>query len=186
MMKKRVSKYQTSLFGQQYAYLVVISPPDEVINEIQVIKKELNSISDISDSNLFSIPHITLTDHRTDDIYLPETIEKFIEGEKSFPIQVKDWGIFQHGTDRVTIYLKIVNPEAILNLIKKVKSKLNPPHLTLAKDIPISTYEKLIPYLNELKFSGSWNCDKVTVLKKLMAKKHLGFKEKIEIPLLNL
>lgn len=185
-MKKRVSKNQTSLFGPQYAYLVVISPPDEVINEIKIIKQQLNSISDISNSNLFSIPHITLTDHRTDDIYLPETIEKFIEGEKSFPIQVQGWGIFQHGKDRVTIYLKILNPEPILNLIKKVKSKLNLPHLTLAKDISNSTYEKLIPYLNELKFSRSWNCDKVTILKKLMAEKHLGFKEKVEIPLLNL
>lgn len=50
-MKKRIYN-QTALFGELYAYLVVLSPPEKVKADIAKIKKELNHISDISKRNL--------------------------------------------------------------------------------------------------------------------------------------
>lgn len=49
--KKRIYN-QTSLFGPLYAYLVVLSPPENVKADVAKIKQELNSLADINDRNL--------------------------------------------------------------------------------------------------------------------------------------
>ena len=81
IMKKRIHN-QTSLFGPDYAYLVVLSPPDDIKADIALIKKELNAIADITEKNVHSIAHITLTDRRTDDEALPEIIKELTSGSK--------------------------------------------------------------------------------------------------------
>ena len=70
-MKKRLYN-QAALFGPLYAFLVVISPPEEVKASISKIKKDLNQIADITERNLHSMAHITLTDKLTDDIDFAE------------------------------------------------------------------------------------------------------------------
>ncbi|MCO6149437.1 2'-5' RNA ligase family protein [Flavobacterium sp. NRK1] len=180
-MKKRIYN-QTSLFGPLYAYLVVLSPPDAIKNAITIIKKELNAISAIGERNLHSIAHITLVDKLTDDVLFPETIEELIEGRKSFPITVKGWDYFDHGHS-ITVYLKVLNPEPIIDLMEDVKSPARSPHISLVKKIPHHTFQSLRPYLETLNYSFNWDCTEVIVLKKLMSEKHLGFKDKITIAL---
>lgn len=180
-MKKRIYN-QASLFGPLYAYLVVLSPPGIVREAITKIKEELNSISDISDRNLHSIAHITLVDKLTDDVLFPETITEFVDGSKPFTITIAGWDYFDHGQS-VTVYLKVLDPEPITELMIAVKSKARAPHISLAKKIPHSTFEALRPYLENLNYSATWICHEVIVLKKLMSEKHLGFKDKIVVPL---
>lgn len=180
-MKKRIHN-QTSLFGPDYAYLVVLSPPDDIKADIALIKKELNAIADITEKNVHSIAHITLTDRRTDDEALPEIIKELTSGSKPFPIRVQGWDYFDH-KNSVTVYLKINNPEPIIKLMISVKSKARTPHISLAKKIPYKTFEVLRPYLEKLEYSAEWTCKEVTVLKKLMSKKELGFKDRVSIPL---
>lgn len=180
-MKKRIYN-QTALFGPLYAYLVVISPPDEVKADIAKIKKELNQISDISERNLHSIAHITLTDKLTDDAEFAETIAGLITPVKPFEIKVDGWNIFDHGHS-VTVYLTIENPEPIVDLMTLIKSTSKTPHISLAKKIPHETFDKLRPYLDNLTYSAEWVCNEVNVLRKLMVEKHLGFKESRKLPL---
>lgn len=181
IMKKRIYN-QTSLFGPLYAYLVVLSPPDPVKETIAKIKKELNAICDISERNLHSIGHITLIDKLTDDIYFPETIGELISGHQPFTITIEGWGYFDHGHS-VTIYLEILNPEPITNLMIAVKSTVRIPHISLAKKVSHETFKTLQPYLENLDYTAQWKCSEVIILKKLMSEKHLGFKDKIIISL---
>ena len=181
-MKKRIYN-QTSLFGPLYAYLVVLSPPDPVKEAIANIKKDLNAIAGISDRNLHSIAHITLIDKLTDDVLFPETIEELIGGRKPFTIRIGRWDYFDHGHS-ITVYLKVLDPEPIIDLMEDVKSTARSPHISLAKKISHETFNTLKPYLENLNYYAQWDCAEVTVLKKLMAEKHLGFKDKIIIPLI--
>lgn len=180
-MKKRIYN-QASLFGPLYAYLVVLSPPDAIKDDITTIKNELNAISDIGERNLHSIAHITLVDKLTDDMLFPETIAEFVRGSKPFEITVAGWDYFDHGHS-VTVYLKVLHPEPITDLMAALKSSARAPHISLAKKIPHSTFEVLRPYLENLNYSATWICNEVIVLKKLMLEKHLGFRGKIAIPL---
>jgi hypothetical protein len=179
-MKKRIYN-QTSLFGPTYAYLVVLSPPSQISNSIISIKQELDALGDIGDKNRHSIPHITLTDKLTDDEYLPDTVKEFLAGNKPFLIMVSGWGYFDH-QHSVTVYLKIENPEPIVELMVALKSPSRTPHISLAKRISYTTFDTIRPYLDKLEYSAEWLCTEAAVLRKLMSKKDLGFKDRYFIP----
>lgn len=130
-MAKRNYK-QASLFGPLYAYLVVLSPPAQVKADIAKIKHELNSIADITEQNLRSIAHITITDKLTDDVGFPAAIEVLLKSEKPFKIKLSSWNYFNHGHS-ATIYFNIVNPEPVINLMKLAGASSRTPHISLAK-----------------------------------------------------
>lgn len=179
--KKRIYN-QESLFGPLYAYLVVISPPENIKAEIAQIKKEIDCIAGIGERNLHSIAHITLIDKLTDDTSFPETIQTYLDGKEAFEICVAGWDYFDHGHS-VTVYLKITDSKPIIELMEAVKSTARSPHISLAKKISHETFDKLKPYLKELNYCATWICTEIIVLKKLMSEKHLGFKDKILISL---
>jgi len=182
-MKKRIYN-QTSLFGPAYAYLIVLSPPSEIRNSIVCIKQDLDALGDIGGKNRHSIPHITLRDKLTDDEFLPDTIKELLKrnGNKPFLIKVNGWGYFDH-QHSVTIYLKIENPEPIVDLMVALNSPSRTPHISLAKRISYTTFDTMRPYLDKLEYSAGWLCSEIVVLRKLMSKKELGFKDKYPIPL---
>lgn len=180
-MAKRIYN-QTSLFGPLYAYLVVLSPPQDVKDAIAKIKKDLNDIADIGERNVQSIAHITLFDKLTDDAVLSETTAQLLGSQKPFTIKIGKWNFYDHGHS-VTVILEIENPEPIINLMETLKSKSKSPHISLAKKITHATFEKLKPYLDNLNYAAEWRCNEVNVLRKLMSEKHLGFRESFKIPL---
>lgn len=182
-MAKRIYN-QTSLFGPLYAWLVVLSPPPEIKAAIAKIKNDLHAICDITDRNVKSIAHITLTDKLTDEPELYGTVAEILQNEKPFTIKLNGWGYFDHGHS-VTVYLKIENHQPIVNLSRLLKSSARSPHISLAKKISHNTFQKLKPYLDELDYSAEWLCTEVTVLRKLMSEKHLGWKDLFKIPLDN-
>jgi len=180
-MKKRIYN-QTGLFGPNYAYLIVLSPTAQVKSDIAHLKKEIDKITSIGEKNLHSIAHITLTDRLSDDIDLPETISNLINPRESFSIKVNGWNYFDHGHS-VTIYLSIENPEPIINLMRSLNASSKIPHLSLAKRISHEDFQKILPYLQNFDHTFEWICEDITVLRKLMSEKQLGFKESFKIPL---
>ena len=64
-----------------------------------------------------------------------------------------------------------------------LKSPSKSPHISLAKKISHNTFRELLPYLENLDYTAEWTCSEVTVLRKLMAEKHLGFRESFKVPL---
>ena len=180
-MKKRIYN-QTALFGPLYAYLIVISPPQAVKEAIALIKKDLNQIAAISERNLHSIAHITLFDKLTDDADVAATVSNLIASHVPFTLKIKGWSVFDHGHS-VTVYLDVKNTTPLTNLMAALKSPSRSPHISLAKKIPHATFSELLPYLENLDYTAEWTCSEVTVLRKLMAEKHLGFRESFKISL---
>ncbi len=181
MAAKRIYN-QAALFGPLYAYLVVISPPEGIIKDIAAMKRAMNAIAGITERNLHSKAHITLTDKLTDDAGFAETVEAFIGKQNGFAVTINGWDVFDHGHS-VTVYLKVETPEPIVQLAQKLKSNATTPHISLAKKIPHGIYEKLLPYLQNLQYTANWQCNDVLVLRKLMSEKHLGFRESYTIQL---
>ena len=179
--KNRISN-QMSLFGPLYAYLVIVSPPKTIKSAIAQIKSEMQQIAGIGDRNLQSLPHITLAEKLTDDISFPEMVTSLLNAQPCMEIMVKGWGFFDHGHS-ITVYLKIITADPLLHMSRLLKSHNTTPHLTLAKKITLCAFTSLLPYLENLDFKAQWTATEVTVLRKLMSEKHLGFREKFTIPL---
>ncbi|RZJ67472.1 MAG: 2'-5' RNA ligase family protein [Flavobacterium sp.] len=181
-MAKRIYN-QTALFGELYAYLVVISPPDSVLAEIAKIKRVMNAIADIGDRNLYSVGHITLTDKLTDDDSFPETIANLLKGQTKFSVKLSGVGQSNH-KDKNIILLHVADPEPIINLSRLLKSPSKSPHVALAKRISPETLAALQPYLINLSFEAEWICEEILVLRKRMSQKEKGFREQFKIPLI--
>ena len=173
---------QEALFGPLYAYLVVLSPPQNVIAEIAKFKQEMVKLADIGENNLHSKAHITLTDKLTDDADFPETIRKLLRGQRQFDIKISGHGFFDHRPKK-TIFMNVEAHEPIVELMRLLKMKSGFPHVGLAKKLSNAEFEKLRPWLSDFNYSAAWTCTEVLVLRKLMSEKHLGFRESFSIPL---
>ncbi len=180
-MGKRIYNQQ-ALFGPLYAYLVVLSPPQQVLDDIAILKREMDMIAEIGDSNLHSKAHITLTDKLTDDADFPETVAQLLAKQKKFEVTVAGHGFFDHRPKK-TLFINIEDQEPIIHLMRLLKVKSGFPHLTLAKKITPVAFDALQPWLMNLNYAATWTCTEVLVLRKLMSEKHLGFKESFRIPL---
>ncbi|MCW4467655.1 2'-5' RNA ligase family protein [Flavobacterium sp. MFBS3-15] len=171
--KKRIYN-QESLFGPLYAYLVVISPPDEVKADVARLKKELDQVAGIGERNLHSIAHITLTEKLTDDEAFPQAVSHLLGKCHPFPVTIDGWGHFDHGHS-VTVYLTVADPEPITEMAGLLRSNAKSPHIALAKKISHDTFQKLLPFLDGMDYRAAWTCSGIVVLGKLMSEKHLGF-----------
>ncbi len=181
-MTKRIYNQQ-ALFGPLYAYLVVLSPPVSIREELDAIKKQMNAIVALGDKNLHAIGHITLFEKLTDETEIAQSVKNLLKEEKSFSIKLKGIRVFKNpkGHD---IVLNVANTAAIQNLLKNFKVKSSGSFLSLAKRLDAETILKLQPFLNEFNREFEWHCQEVTVLRKLMSEKEKGFNENFTIPLL--
>ncbi len=180
-MAKRIYNQQ-GLFGPLYAYLVVISPPEDILRSISNLKLQMNRIADIGDKNLHSKGHITLTDKLTDDSDFHLTVTALLSGKPAFDIRLGGHGFFDH-RPRKTIFLHVEHQQPFLDLMLALKKTSGFAHLAIAKKLPPATFEALRPWLSDLDYSAQWRCEEIVVLRKLMSEKHLGFREQFKIPL---
>lgn len=182
-MAKRIYNQQ-ALFGELYAYLIVVSPPENIRRQLALFKQQMNALADIGERNLYSIGHITLTDKLIDDADFAETIAHFIGRRERFEVRLSGIGILDHGPDKKTLFVNVADHAPIITLMRLVKAKSKFPHLTLAKNISAATLEKLEPFIADFNYEVNWVCEEIVVLKKLMREKQLGFRQRISIPLI--
>lgn len=180
-MSKRIYN-QPGLFGELYAYLVILSPPDAIKVAIADMKRQLDALSPIGDRNLHSIAHITLTEKLTDDPDLAATVSNAIQGVAAFTLRAEGIGIFDHGIHK-TLYIRVAPKEPLKALAKAVRKPSLTPHITLVKKLPNERFEALLPHLGNLHFEAEWTCTEVTVLRKLMREKEKGWREKFVLPI---
>lgn len=173
---------QQALFGPLYAYLVVLSPPPQIITDLARFKKEMDALDDIGEANLHSKAHITLTDKLTDDARFHETVAQLLKGQKKFRVKVSGHGFFDHRPKK-TLFINVEDHEPIVNLMQQLKIKSGFPHMSLAKKIMPDTFEKLRQWLADFDYHAEWECTEVLVLRKLMSEKQLGFRESFTITL---
>jgi 2'-5' RNA ligase len=171
---------QYSLFPETvYEYFILLSPSDEIKEEVDRRKDLLNEMIGIDPADLKSIAHISLITYvGMDSMNIPDIVRKAVAGTKAFTVKINGHDFFKNG-DRRTLYLKIENPEPIQHLAELLKPQpkrahkknTSPkpiiPHITIAKNIHPEELEK-IEDLSVFGYEGEWLCNRITVLRRPM------------------
>ncbi|MFL9844240.1 2'-5' RNA ligase family protein [Flavobacterium rhizosphaerae] len=182
---------QTSLFPEQlFEYHVLISPTDEVIEHVDMLKARLNDIIDIGAFNIKSIAHISLFKYEAyQSVNVKEVFTKGAALSEIMPFLIKIEGckVFSAGDSR-SLVLEIINPQpidylaALLNPAKKRKPKKpvkqtsildkpvkKPatihPHITIARNIAAEELA-LVTDLSAFDYKAEFLCDRITILKR--------------------
>ncbi|MCE3259867.1 MAG: hypothetical protein K0S12_1508 [Bacteroidetes bacterium] len=164
--------YGTRRSRERYEYFILISPDDHIKRQIALKKSALNYEIGISESNLWSIAHISLFKFSSavhEQLILPR-IKKALLGMKSFRIDIKNLDVFDHGYKKSIVFkfqddkpVKQVN-ELLLTAFGHRAHEIDP-HLTIARSVPNRDYNK-ISDLRNYYFEGGFVCNKVTVLRR--------------------
>jgi 2'-5' RNA ligase len=154
-------------------YLMIISPPEHIKKQVSKYKRaSANVIGNFK--GMHSIAHITITHQERCKAFLAQPaiqqMEKRLNSMHPVDLQIKGFNFFKHGTSGVTIYA-VVEP-AILNhnwfkLLKTqmgIKVKNFVPHITIVKNIPVTSFNKLWPYFEKSPYTEMFKANSLTIL----------------------
>jgi 2'-5' RNA ligase len=157
---------------ERYEYFILIAPDENVKRQIALKKSALNYEIGISESDLWSIAHISLFKFASamhEQLIVPK-IKNALEGLDSFRIDLKNLDIYDHGYKKSIVFkfqddkpVKQVN-EILLGAFNQRVHDIDP-HLTIARSVPNYDFDK-ISNLNNYYFKGGFMCDKITVLRR--------------------
>ena len=114
---------QFTLFPETlYEYHILLSPGGSVIEDVDNLKQQLDSMIGLAPHNLSSIAHITLHNFVAyESVNVKDDVKKAVAGLKSFTIKLAGHAHFEQGRER-TLYLKIDNPQPIDALAERIIS----------------------------------------------------------------
>ncbi|MGV3631564.1 MAG: 2'-5' RNA ligase family protein [Bacteroidota bacterium] len=168
---------QLSLFEKPnlVEYLFLVSPPDQIQQDILQIKGKIHSRIPLSPKNLKSKAHISLVEfpqmNRT-EMQIVEKSGKLFKNMQPFELRLEGFGFFHHGRDKRTVYLQVKDSGPIRHVYTslveelKLKNEKFTPHLTVAKSIRTTDLEKIEDDLLNYDYSAEFICGKITLLKK--------------------
>lgn len=160
-----------------YEYFFLISPGETIKANIKARKKELHKEIGLSAENLFSMAHISLfkMTHLQDEMMIKVSAMLALSGIREFTVSLADLSTFDHKTKKSLVFL-IRDPEPIITLTRlllrrfKGRSFSFVPHLTIARSVPNSDFSR-ISAIDKYRFTGSFTCNKITVLRRPLHKK---------------
>jgi len=175
---------QLSIFGVKYEYLLLISPPENVKEEIAQIKRKFNAYFKNKICDLKSIAHITLHNKGYELDNYAKLVNDSVNDIKAFPITIEGWGKFDNNKkNKHVIYLKIKEPHPIISLMKSLKSKSHVPHITIAKEVNSELLPAIGKFFENLNYTAEWECKDVTILRRPILERHLSYKEAYRVML---
>lgn len=155
-------------------YLLLLSPPATIKNEISEIKKEFHYKYQ-HHSAVQSVPHITLAHlwlNADTEENLIRSIEEISRHQPPIEVSMKNFGCF--GTH--TIYIDITQNSAIIRLVKSLKEKLQlhrsqsffsfKPHVTIARGLTEEKFKSAITGFQQRAYSASFIACGMTLLKR--------------------
>jgi 2'-5' RNA ligase len=152
---------------------MVISPPENVVKEISRFKRaSVNLIGHFE--GMHSRAHITIT-HQTrckPFMVQPAILKMGIRLNTINPVDLKITGFnfFYHGQTARTIYAEVgmtSHAENWFKLLQRemgIKVKNFVPHITIAKNIPVTAFNKLWPNFENREFAETFKADSLTIL----------------------
>jgi 2'-5' RNA ligase len=154
-------------------YLMVISPPDHIKKE--VIRYKLASVNLIGHfEGMHNTAHITITHQTRCKPFFAQPaisrIEKKLSTVNPVQFQINGFNFFNHGNNAKTIYAQIeITPhtENWFKLLQRemcIKIKNFVPHITIAKNIPVTAFNKLWPNFERRDFSENFEANSLTIL----------------------
>lgn len=161
-------------------YLLIIKPDEELEAEITGIKTAFAEKFDCSAAR-FSKPHITLMHFLQFEIMESQIVRKLHKfSEMAFPIDIDLQG-FGSFPDH-TIYLNIKTKEPLVEMVRKIRSEMQPllkgdkehkphfatnPHITIARRLLPWQYEKGWMEWGSERFASTFTAGSMTLLKKI-------------------
>ncbi|MEO5571293.1 MAG: 2'-5' RNA ligase family protein, partial [Bacteroidia bacterium] len=165
---------QNAVQQQAYEYLLLISPPAHIKNEIMEIKNEfhakLNHIQAIK-----SKPHITLINFGFNTAFEKDLVLKINEVMKThttFDVRLKNFNHFRTHT----IYIRVETEKPIINLVRSLHSSLTlpssqsffawKPHMTIAKGLTENKFNEAMPEFETKNFEASFITEYILLMKR--------------------
>jgi len=154
-------------------YLMIISPPEHIIKEISRYKRaSVNAIGHFE--GMHSTAYITIThQRRCKPFFVQPAIIRMEEKLFTMPpieLSIKGFDFFEHGSVARTIYAVIQRTERVDNWFKLLTSQMGVkvknfvPHITIASNIPVSSFNKLWPNFENRDWETSFNVNSLTIL----------------------
>jgi 2'-5' RNA ligase len=166
-------------------YLIIISPPDAVMKEIGRYKRaSVNVIGHYE--GMHSRAHISITHQTRCKPFLVQPAVIIMEKKLSTiaPVElcIKGFNFFNHGKTAKTIYAEIeLTPETqkwfkLLKIQLGIKVKNFVPHITVAKNIPVTAFNKLWPKFANRSFNEVFTVNSLTILQRETYSEHPEWK----------
>jgi DNA polymerase IV len=157
-----------------YEYLLLISPPPGVKNEIMEIKNGFHAKLDHIQA-IKSKPHITLINFAFNTAFEKELVSKIDQVANShttFNVKLKNFNHFKTHT----IYIAVETEKPIINLVRSLHSILTlpssqsffawKPHMTIAKGLTENKFNTAIPEFEIKNFEASFITEHIVLMKR--------------------
>ncbi len=155
-------------------FLILLSPSDKVKASVAEHKQYAFSVIGKYES-MQSIAHISIKKMHRQKSFLTEpairALTPKLNAVAPITLTISGFEYFNHGEDYKTIYAKIVSTPEVSQWFKELKKHLNikefmVPHITIARNIPVSDFNLLWPYFKELKWNETFTVNELTILEK--------------------
>ncbi|MFD0749923.1 2'-5' RNA ligase family protein [Mucilaginibacter calamicampi] len=153
-------------------FLMIISPPDEVIKQISKYKRaSANKIGPFK--GMHSIAHISITYQQRCKPFMADPfmarLENKLQTMQPAEIYIKNFKFFTHGTVGFTIYAEVNVMPPNHNWFKLLRKQMGititiVPHITVLKNIPPSAFKKLWPYFENSQYEATFKANSLTIL----------------------
>ena len=153
-------------------YMIVLSPPDEISQQIKKHKVDAAGIIGTYES-LHSQAHISIKTMPRRKPYMAEPeikgLEKNLQLLPPVSLMIDGFDFFAHGDEYRTIYAAIRSTYSTTQWFKALKKGLNikdylVPHITIARNIHVTAHNKLWPHFKNLPWIEPFTIDKLTIL----------------------
>ncbi len=144
-------------------FLLLISPPPQVIEDVLMFKKDVLNIIGHSYRSLHSIAHLTLLPcedfHNESRLY---EYEDKVSSFRTFNIRLKGFRAF---VKNGVIFLNIEYDAIVCSLAERLSCSILP-HITIARGLRPKDFDLTWSYFKDLKYEYNFTCNHVTVLKR--------------------
>ncbi len=164
----------TTVMSDEFQYLLVINPAQNVTNEIRAIKKDFADTYNYPKAEKTQ-PHITLAQFQSDESKeesIINAIEELCLLQQPVELLLNDFNFFpQH-----TVYVDIIKPSSLIDFVKGLKEKLSlkkssaffsfHPHITIARGLTQETFLKAKKDYTEKNYTNSFISNNIVLLKR--------------------
>ncbi|HEY8784394.1 MAG TPA: 2'-5' RNA ligase family protein [Mucilaginibacter sp.] len=154
-------------------YLMVITPPESIIKEISRYKRaSVNIIGHFE--GMYKTPQITITHQtRCNPHLVKPAIDQMAKRLSTMPpveLQINGFSFFSHGQTAKTIYAVVEGTVHADNWFKLLTNQMGikvkdfMPHIAIAKNIPVTSFNKLWPHFENRILSETFMTNSLTIL----------------------
>ncbi len=173
---------------EYHDYLIVLSPPESVINSVKQLKDSSAKVIGEYDSH-YSKAHITVQYWpRKRQVWIEPMIPKLerdLQNLSPAVLDINGFDYFDHA-EKPTIYTKLKSTQQTEIWFKHLRRYFSKPdfepHISIARSIPTAAFNKLWPHFKDLEWNEQIKIDRLTILRRETIGHEKVYKKIKEIP----